>query len=138
MNFEKVFLANDTSAQVALRSAQEFLHDSVESTDRREDVMIVMAEAVNNVVEHAFLGAEIDEIRLSVLVADKKVVVELRDKGGPIPAELFHRREMPDLQVETQDLPEGGFGWPILQSLSEDINYARIQGENRLRLTLPI
>jgi len=33
------------------------------------------------------------------------------------------------------DLPEGGFGWFMMQSLTQEIGYKRIKNENVLSLT---
>ncbi len=41
-------------------------------------------------------------------------------------------------KVPVEDLPEGGFGWFLIQHLAKDVSYARCTGENRLSLRLAV
>ena len=44
--------------------------------------------------------------------------------------------KLPDTALE--DLPEGGFGWHLIHSLTNDLTYLRTGGCNRLRFLLPL
>jgi len=35
-------------------------------------------------------------------------------------------------------LPEGGFGWIMIQQLTKSLKYQRIKGENHLELIMPL
>jgi serine/threonine-protein kinase RsbW len=54
-------------------------------------------------------------------------------------------RPMPDLKLppgellpffDGQDPPEGGFGWYLIRSLTQDLQYQRVQDQNILQFRL--
>jgi serine/threonine-protein kinase RsbW len=96
-------------------------------------IEIVLAEALNNVVEHASLDPK-DEITLDMTLAPDGVGVDLRDPGAPLPGLTPPRGDPPTLADNRDALPEGGFGWFLIRALTSDLHYARTDGENRLSL----
>jgi serine/threonine-protein kinase RsbW len=66
---------------------------------------------------------------LACLIVDSGVSLP----DGVIPAGLLPG--MADVALE--DLPEGGFGWYLIRSLTRDLAYTRDQGVNRLSFILP-
>ena len=46
--------------------------------------------------------------------------------------------QLSPLDVETRDLPEGGFGWFLIQHLAKDVTYCRAGDQNWLKLRLAI
>lgn len=104
--------------------------------DLRGTAEIVMAEALNNIVEHAY-GSKMGMIEIAVDLGDDGLHCLIVDQGAP----------MPDLKLppgrayileEMQDLPEGGFGWFLIRSLTLDLQYSRLHDQNFLRFRLPI
>ena len=51
--------------------------------------------------------------------------------GGTPPAGT-----LPDLGVEVQDMPEGGFGWFLIRSLVDEMTYERCNTGNCLMLCI--
>ena len=49
-----------------------------------------------------------------------------------------HLGKPANLDVAFEDLPEGGFGWFLIQDLAKDVLYARVENENRLSLRLAV
>ena len=43
-----------------------------------------------------------------------------------------------ELGVDMQDLPEGGFGWFLIRTLTTDLRYRREAGRNRLSFQMGI
>jgi serine/threonine-protein kinase RsbW len=96
-------------------------------------IEIVLAEALNNVVEHASLDSK-DEIALDMTLAPDGVGVDLRDRGSPLPGLTPPRGDPPTLAGDRDNLPEGGFGWFLIRTLTCGLHYAREGGENHLSL----
>lgn len=98
-------------------------------------VQIVLAELLNNVVEHAYAETPGCPIRLDMQIADSGINIHVIDEGIALPNEEIPGKTMPSL--DTPDLPEGGFGWALIQTIATDISYIRANGENQLQLTIP-
>lgn len=109
---------------------------------------LVLAEVLNNIVEHGIggaLGAEAE--------ADLEAVVRARavhllvsaeagglrcvvtDTGVLLPRDCLAPRSLPRCEPE---LPEGGFGWYLIQDLASELSYSRADGRNCLAFRLPI
>lgn len=95
-------------------------------------VEIVLAEVMNNIVEHACAAGGEITLRLDWGGAGVEVMVD--DDGCAMPGGAF-----PDARATAdaaQDLPEGGFGIAMIRALSEDLKYSRTRGRNRLSFGL--
>lgn len=100
---------------------------------------LVLAEALNNIVEHAFAvpGAD-DRIEMTIVPGPVGIGCELRDNGRPMPAGRLPRPSLPLPEgAALDDLPEGGFGWHLIRNLARDLCYTREAGTNRLVLRIP-
>ena len=103
----------------------------------RMAVEIALAEALNNIVEHAYGGSPLGWIDVTVRRGGAATVVELRDAGvafdgpGPQPMQNTEGADAP------ADLPEGGFGRSLIANLTRSVQYRRSLGENHLRLDFP-
>ncbi len=95
-------------------------------------IEIVLAEVINNIAEHAYGGACDGMIGLSIWKSDAGIWVEFSDRGAPMPNGLVPAGNPQDLSGERADLPEGGFGWHLIRSLTTDLTYERHQNQNRL------
>jgi len=95
---------------------------------------LVLAEAMNNIVEHAYAGQP-GRIELRMQPHAGGLAVSVTDWGRPMPGGALPPGNPPVLSAEA-DLPEGGFGWHLIRSLSTDLTYARVDGQNRLSFLL--
>jgi serine/threonine-protein kinase RsbW len=95
---------------------------------------IVLAEALNNVVEHAY-SRERGEIELTLHLSESELACRIIDCGAPMPDDT-----PPPGLLLPQDGPEGpcegGFGWYLIRSLARDLHYRRIDGRNQLSFRL--
>ncbi|WP_240514071.1 ATP-binding protein [Paramylibacter kogurei] len=98
-----------------------------------EDVAIVLAETLNNVVEHAYKGSAKGDISLFVGVDTDQLCCEVRDFGEKFPG-IPHPQEMSGPEQNFEDLPEGGFGWFLIQSLTTKIESVSDDDSNCIRL----
>lgn len=100
------------------------------------NVAIVLGEILNNIVEHALAGRDDAWIALKVRRHAGCLHVETRDEGRPLPPGLLTSGDLPRHGTTTEDLPEGGFGWFIIHSLTDDMVYERAEGQNRLSFSV--
>jgi serine/threonine-protein kinase RsbW len=98
---------------------------------------LVLAEVLNNVVEHAHAGMMAGEIDLRVMPERGGFRCIVIDQGGPMPGGTLPPGRMPRSTVPLALLPEGGFGWAIVRRLSGALSYQRSGGRNRLELLVP-
>ncbi|MCL3881854.1 ATP-binding protein [Marivita sp. GX14005] len=106
--------------------------DAEVGCDVLETVHMVLAEAVNNVVEHAYANRPNGAVAISVSRGRTALTIELRDWGAP----MFG---IPDgIAPDPSELAEGGYGWFLIRSLTSDVKYDRAGCCNRLVLSLPL
>ncbi|WP_425099916.1 ATP-binding protein [Tropicibacter sp. S64] len=98
---------------------------------------IVLAEALNNIVEHAYSEAADGEIRLSLSVDARTLVARIEDFGLGMPGGGLPEGGLGSLDVAVNDLPEGGFGWFMIHSMTDTLCYRRKNGVNILDFTIP-
>ncbi|MDF0600672.1 ATP-binding protein [Psychromarinibacter sp. C21-152] len=101
--------------------------------DRAE---LVLAEALNNVVEHAQRDRPDGTIELHSETRDDGLDLWLFDDGAPMPGDTVPQGDLPDTASRAARTPEGGFGWYLIRSLADDLTYARLPGGNLLRMRL--
>lgn len=90
----------------------------------------VLAEALNNIVEHAYAGGR-GRIRLCLRIRGNDIHCCIADQGHPMPGGTPPRGELAPLPPDAP-LPEGGFGWHLIRALSQDIAYQHESGRNCL------
>lgn len=98
---------------------------------------IVLAEVMNNIAEHSYQGTNLGSLSISVLCTDDMISLETRDYGIPMPGLSPPDEGLKDLPVATEDLPEGGFGWFFIRSLSSHMEYRRIGSQNIFCAQIP-
>lgn len=98
----------------------------------------VVAEVLNNIVEHAYHGRPGGFIAVRLRFDLRGMRAHFTDRGEPMPGGVLPQGRAADLDVASEDLPEGGFGWFLIHALSEDMDYRREDGVNRLSLTVPL
>lgn len=90
---------------------------------------IVLAEALNNIVEHAYADCSGD-VCVDVTRCDGDILCQIRDHGRPMPGGTPPNGDL--LPFDSGDLPEGGFGWFLIRTLARDLSYHRDGAENVL------
>lgn len=96
---------------------------------------IVLAEVLNNIVEHAYAGQSGD-IALALEHHVHGVLVTVQDIGTPFPNAELPQGTLPDV-TSLAELPEGGFGWYLIRTLVRNLTYLRKDGCNHLTFNLP-
>lgn len=104
------------------------------SDNARGTFEIVLAEALNNVVEHAYSNAP-GPILVGIDHLPPILRVSVYDLGLPIPDGKLPKGEMKPM-MEGEELPEGGFGWFLIRTLTMDLEYERDGSFNKLRFAV--
>ena len=101
------------------------------SADLLGNMEIVLAEALNNIVEHAYSdGTGIIEIEITQTgeSMDFRVVDEgMEMPGGQVPVGTIR-----DYPADPEKMPEGGFGWFLIHDLTNRLSYQRAGSKNIL------
>ncbi len=102
-----------------------------------EDAAIALAEALNNVEEHAYEGQAGFPVCVKITASPTHFQCVIEDQGTPIPGQTLPGDQMPFSDPSAPEkLPEGGFGWALLHRLTRDLNYARTEQKNLLSFSI--
>ena len=128
------FVANELAAREAIGQVVEGLGAQEVEPDLLGPVEIVLAEVINNVVEHAYAGMEPGEAGIEYGVDEDGLWLSFWDRGKGFPRGRLPPGNVADLLVPREELPEGGFGWFLIRSLAQGIRFERTGGVNRLHV----
>ena len=131
---DTTFRATELHVRWAIGHSLEKLGSLNIPTDMQFTFEIVLAELLNNIVEHGYKGMKAGDIRLVVTTVEDRLCIETIDHGVQMPGLRAPHPPEPDLDVSRDDLPEGSFGWFMIRKLVEDLDYNRVDNENRLSL----
>lgn len=107
------------------------------AADETNTVELVLAEALNNIVEHALESVDAETvIRINGNHSDAGLDFTIVDHGSPMPDGAVPTARVPQVQVDVQNLPEGGFGWFMIHTLARNVEYVRVGSANRLSLRI--
>lgn len=95
-----------------------------------DDVQIVLAEALNNIAEHAYGRVALGAVSVTVMRHGNDLCIDIADWGRPFVEDHGTCGPAPE------DLAEGGYGRFLIQALSSEARYSRSGGRNNLFLRL--
>ena len=131
------FRADPVSVRQSLAQMLDLPPLSGLSDEDRTVAELVLAEVLNNVAEHAY-GAGGGRVTVSLSGEPSGIRCRVIDEGRAMPGERLPEGLLPgNPGNDIEDLPEGGFGWHLIRSLSVGLTYARDDGQNRLGFLLP-
>ncbi len=130
-----IFPSAPLAVREALGTTLEGLRHLRLSCDERSTVELVLAEVMNNIVEHAYPDGTSGMIEMRITNDRDGLHCMTIDDGAPMPGGAL---PYPDPPLPVADAAEGGFGWFLIRELSSDLVYARIDGRNRLEFRLDV
>ncbi|MEL6464094.1 MAG: ATP-binding protein [Pseudomonadota bacterium] len=141
--FLPAFHVSVTNGQMAVRDALKQLLDGLKplalDVEEAGTVELVMAEALNNIVEHAYSkGDTVGQIRITCEHGRDGLRMTVMDTGRAMPEGQTPVGKAADIDVDLCDMPEGGFGWFLIKDLAKDVTYQRHNTENQLNLRLAV
>lgn len=138
--FHRVFPAKPENVRAILSDIRQRFRTEV-GDDTMGRLELVLAEVMNNVAEHASTSTtagptqQVPSIHLSVVLHENGLACAISDDGVSLPDECIKPRGLP--MVEGADLPEGGFGWYLIQDLTQALCYYREEQRNFLAFSVP-
>lgn len=131
------------SGQLAVREALTQFLNALKplnlDTEEASTIELVLAEVLNNIVEHAYPPSAPDgPIAIRCAQQSDGLMVDIVDKGTAMPEGQLPLGELAPLDMDQQELPEGGFGWFLIRHLARDVRYARVKDENHLHMRLAV
>jgi len=101
-------------------------------------IELVFAEVLNNIAEHAYVGLDVGSVEMTGETDGMPLTMDIRDQGHPMPGLSLPAGECPSHDSPLDSLPEGGFGWFLIKSLTENLNYTRLDEGNHLTFQIPL
>ncbi|MEM6372759.1 MAG: ATP-binding protein [Pseudomonadota bacterium] len=137
------FQVSIQSGEMAVRDALSQLMEGLSplSLDVEESgtVELVMAEALNNIVEHAYPEGDANG-PICITCNHRRDGLHMRvvDQGRAMPNGQTPLGAPVETDVALNDMPEGGFGWFLIKDLAKEVTYDRVDAENHLTLRLAV
>ncbi|WCR11236.1 ATP-binding protein [Paracoccus stylophorae] len=135
--FHRVLTASPDAVRGALIDIRARFRTEI-GEDTLGRLELVLAEVMNNVTEHAAIPAghiRPPSIHISIVRHDTGLACAITDDGVSLPAACILPRSLP--VIDPQDLPEGGFGWYLIQDLTQALCYYREGPRNFLAFSVP-
>jgi serine/threonine-protein kinase RsbW len=149
--FHRIFRADPETVRAALVYLRERFSGSAE-----EEVIarleLALAEVLNNICKHGTPGGTLQLdgqphtplIHLCVVRHVGGIACAITDDGRPLPLSCLDERDLPFVELAPGDtasillLPEGGFGWFLIQELTASLSYFREGQRNFLAFIVPV
>jgi len=149
--FHRIFRADPATVRAALL----FLRERFDGTAGEEVIAkleLALAEVLNNICEHGTrneamrLGGRPHAPLIHLCVARHVggIACAVTDDGRPLPPSCLDPRGLPYSGPGPRDaeavvmLPEGGFGWFLIQELTASLSYFREGRRNFLAFIVPV
>ncbi|MCT8158463.1 ATP-binding protein [Pseudoruegeria sp. SHC-113] len=125
------------SVRAALDRIDEALRGVTQDPAIWDQAQIVLAEVMNNVVEHAYAALN-GSIEVQIAPKGEAISFLVTDEGAPMPAGALPTGHAVEEDTALDDLPEGGFGWLLIRQIAQDLSYQRVGPRNELRFRLDL
>lgn len=138
--FHRVMNADPMTVRQALMDIRTRFRDDI-SQDTLGRLELVLAEVMNNITEHTGpaqitgMRQPVSSIHLSVVRHSTGLACAITDDGQSLPAECLQPRTLPE--ARHPELSEGGFGWFLIQDLTQALCYYREGNRNFLAFNIP-
>jgi anti-sigma regulatory factor (Ser/Thr protein kinase) len=132
MNFkqENEFTVNSSSLKDIRSFARDLFEKVEELNDYKEELVLALAEAAQNIVKHAYKNQPTDDL-LKVIINynDKTLMMELFDKGNAVIPENIKPRNLEDIKA-------GGLGTFFIGQIMDEVIFktSKIDWVNHLIL----
>tara|TARA_B100001996_G_C18203357_1_gene416900 strand:- start:78 stop:488 length:411 start_codon:yes stop_codon:yes gene_type:complete len=109
------FSVESSSLKEIRNFAREVLAKDPIFENSKDDVVLALAEAAQNIVKHAYNGQPTgDKMRVEISFNEKQLIIELFDKGSPaIPGNIKPRK--------LDDIKAGGLGTFFIGQIMDEV-----------------
>ena len=137
--FHIEFESNACAVRDALGQILKGLRPLALDPEELGTVEIVMAETLNNVVEHAYPeGDPPGRVEIECVHRATGLHFRIIDEGRPMPQGRMPIGEAACVDVAYDEMPEGGFGWFLIRNLAREVQYERFGRTNVLDVRLAV
>ena len=119
----------------SLKDIREFSREVIGKSkileDSKEELVLAIAEAAQNIVKHAYKDNEntTDRMQIKILFENNKLEIGFFDKGKPVIKENIKHRSLDDIKP-------GGLGTYFIQQIMDEVVFKEATGwHNNLVLT---
>ena len=133
-----IFPASPAGVRKALNDILAGLQHLELPLEETGTVELLLAEVMNNIVEHAYADNPNGMIDLKITPTERGLCCLVSDKGKAMPDGAAPIGNKAMLDCDLNDLPEGGFGWFLIRDLARDLEYSRQNGKNTLRFRIAV
>ena len=135
--FHHSFPATMLAVRDALRAAlARFLRQM--TPDEAGTLELILAEVLNNIVEHSYADRPTGTITLSIVRDRQGLCCSVSDDGRPLPLACLAALSETPPRPDPNTLPEAGFGWFLIRDLVTDLGYSRDGARNLLAFRMPL
>ena len=127
----KEFPVNSANLKDVRNFARGLFDQVPEFQNYKEELVLALAEAAQNIVKHAYRGEPSgDTMRVEILYKDKVLTMELFDKGMPVIPENIKPRKLTDIKA-------GGLGTFFIGQIMDEVVFKTTKEDwvNHLILT---
>lgn len=139
---EQEFIFSTAGNEIAVRTALTDVITDLKvlglTGEEYGTIELVLAEVMNNIVEHAYADKSDGLIKLEIRPKPDGLHCKLIDDGYAMPDGNAPSGVLASMDCEIEDLPEGGFGWFLIRDLTRDLQYVRQNEENILEFRFAI
>ena len=134
MNIEesKDFLVSTASLKDVRTFSREVFEKINLPQDQKDELVLAIAEAAQNIVKHAYKGVEEtkDHMQIKISLKNDQLEIGFFDKGKPVVAENIQHRKLDDIKP-------GGLGTYFIKQIMDDAVFKKDQQQwvNHLVLT---
>ena len=112
---QKEFPVDSAQLKEVRNFARGLFNQVPEFEDNREELVLALAEAAQNIVKHAYSGQPSgDTMRVEIEYQDKVLRMELFDKGKPVIPENIKPRKLTDIKA-------GGLGTFFIGQIMDEV-----------------
>ena len=109
------FSVESSSLKEIRNFAREVLAKDPIFENSKDDVVLALAEAAQNIVKHAYNGQPTsDKMRVEISFNEKQLIIELFDKGSPAIPENIKPRKLDDIKA-------GGLGTFFIGQIMDEV-----------------
>ena len=119
---EKRFLVRSSSLKDIRSFAREVFDKLSLNNEIKEEIVLAIAEAAQNIVKHAYKGVEntSDHMQIKISLKGDNLEIGFFDKGKPVVAENIQHRKLDDIKP-------GGLGTFFIKQIMDDAVFKKDQ-----------
>ena len=129
---QRDFVVSSSSLKEVRSFSREVFEKVNINQDLKDELVLAIAEAAQNIVKHAYKGVEDtkDHMQIKISMKDNQLEIGFYDKGKPVVSENIQHRKLDDIKP-------GGLGTYFIKQIMDDAVFKKDQQQwvNHLVLT---